>query len=68
MDVGVGGNIEKGWMLERVGMDQAMLDQRGEGEPSLPRVLDLPAGVRVTSVAMKVSSGYHRKTWFEWLV
>ena len=27
-----------------------MLDQRGEGEPSLPRVLDLPAGVRVTSL------------------
>ena len=61
MDVGVGGNIEKGWMLERVGMDQAMLDQRGEGEPRLPRVLDLSAGVRVTSAAMKVPSGYHRK-------
>ena len=38
------------------------LDQGGEGEHSLPRVLDLPAGVRVTSVAMKVSSGYHRNT------
>ena len=35
-----------------------MLEQSGEGEPGLPRVRDLPAGVRLTSLAMKISSGY----------
>ena len=33
-------------------MDQAMLDQRGKGEPNLPRVLDLPAGVQEVDEAV----------------